>query len=215
MLGILSVTTTASQQHHIGMLNNPLAIRLWLSRGQPPNGRYLDTEPDHQPFNIIPLESSVAAIKLNSLPRRQLQLAVFLFIIGILLFCLFSWLEDISDDPDDWRNIFIATLTIVVMAAIYHAIWKLAHVNDERRYTQHFDLKSRGSYEQPYYLEKLKRDLQRVQNLAAEMEREQMEIFAETHGLTVDELVANLKQTSPGMVDRAVGTDPRRSKDGV
>lgn len=215
MLGILSVTTTASQQHHVGMLNNPLAIRLWLSRGQPPSDRYLDTEPDHQPFNIIPLESSVAAIKLNSLPRRQLQIAVFLFIIGFLLFCLFSWLEGITDAPQDWRNIFIATLAVVVLASAYHAILKIAHVNDERKWTQDFDLKSRGSYEQPYYLEKLKRDLQRVQNLAAEMEREQMEIFAKSHGLTMDELVANLRHTSPGMIDRAVGPEPRNSKECV
>ena len=82
----------------------------------------------------------------------------------------------------------------------------MAHLSDERKWTRDFDLKSRGSYEQPYYLEKLKRDLQRVQNLAEEMEREQMAIYAKAHGLTMEELVANLQKTSPGMVDRAVGT---------
>lgn len=90
VLGIMSVTTATSQQHAVGMLNNPLAIRLWLSRGQAEAGRYLDTERDHQPFNIVPLESSIAAIKLTSLPRRQLQIGVFLFIVGFLIFCLFS-----------------------------------------------------------------------------------------------------------------------------
>ena len=206
ILGILSVTTATSQQNAVGMLNNPLAIRLWLSRGQADVGRYLDTEMDHQPFNIVPLESSIAAIKLTSLPRRQLQIAVFLFIVGFLLFCLFNWLENVTERPSDYRSIFIVTLATAVAFSLYHAVWKMAHLNDERKWTQDFDLKSRGSYEQPYYLEKLKRDLQRVQNLATEMEREQMAIYAKSHGLTVDELVASLKKTSPGTVDRAVGT---------
>ena len=212
VLGILSVTTATSQQHAVGMLNNPLAIRLWLSRGQPEAERYLDTELDHQPFNIIPLESSIAAIKLTSLPRRQLQVAVFLFIVGFVLFCLFSWLEGITDQPSDYRNIFIVTLATALAFSIYHALWKMAHLNDERKRTQDFDLKSRGSYEQPYYLEKLKRDLQRVQNLAAEMEREQMQIYAKAHGLTMDELVASLKKTAPEMVDRAVETSGSLNK---
>ncbi len=204
VLGILSVTTATSQQHAIGMLNNPLAIRLWLSRGQAEAGRYLDTEIDHQPFNIVPLESSIAAIKLTSLPRRQLQVAVFIFIVGFVLFCLLSWLENVTDQPSDYRNIFIVTLATAVAFSFYHAIWKIAHLNDERKWTHDFDLRSRGSYEQPYYLEKLKRDLQRVQNLAAEMEREQMQIYAKAHGLTMDELVASLKNNPPRTVDRAV-----------
>jgi hypothetical protein len=213
VLGILSVTASTSQQHAVGMLNNALAIRLWLSRGQSESGRYLDTELDHQPFNIIPLESSIAAIKLTSLPRRQLQVAVFLFIVGILLFCILSWLEEVTDKPSDYRNLFIVTLATAIVFPGYHLFWKLTHLNDERKRTEDFDLKSRGSYEQPYYLEKLKRDLQRVQNLAAEMEREQMQIYAKTHCLTIDELVANLKHSSPPTVDRAAGPSGRPSKD--
>ena len=207
ILGILSVTTATSQQHAVGMLNNPLAIRLWLSRGQSDTLRYLDTEPDHQPFNIVPLESSIAAIKLTSLPRRQLQVAVFVFVVGFLLFALFSWLEQITDQPSDYRNIFIVTLATAVAFSFYHAILNIAHLNDERKWTQDFDLRSRGSYEQPYYLEKLKRDLMRVQNLAQEMEREQMEIYAKRNGLTMEELLASLKKDGYAeKVDRGVGT---------
>lgn len=213
LLGILSVTTATSQQYHVGMLNNSLSIRLWLSRGQPESGRYLDTEPDHQPFNIIPLESSIAAIKLTSLPRRQLQLAVLMFIVGFLLFCLCSWLQNVTKNPTDYRNIFIVLLAVILFTASYYAFWTLAHINNEQKWTQEFDLRSRGSYELPYYLEKLKRDLQRVQNLAAEMEREQMEIYARDNGLTMDELVAKVKKSSPEMVDRAVGASARLSKD--
>ena len=56
-------------------------------------------------------------------------------------------------------------------------LWTLNHINDERKRTKVFDLRSQGSCKQPYCLEKLKRDLQRVQNLAAEMGQEQMELY--------------------------------------
>jgi predicted secreted protein len=208
ILGILSVTTATSQQYAIGMLNTPLAIRLYLSSGQPVPNRYLDTELNHQPFNIIPLESSLAAIKLNSLPRRHLQGAVFLFVIGILLFYLLLWLQNpvfdnstsSSTTPSSpnsslqSRNIFLTALLTTVVLLTYQFLWSLLHLRDSRKWTTEFDLRSRGSYEQPYYLEKLKRDLQRVQNLAAEMEREQMVVYAKERGLTVDELVENLNK---------------------
>ena len=63
--------------------------------------------------------------------------------------------------------------------------------------------------------DKLKRDLQRVQNLAAEMEREQMELYAQNHGVTVDELMASLKKSDPKspIVDRVTGDGNRLSRD--
>ena len=213
VLGLLSVTTATSQQHHVGMLNNSLAIRLWLSRGQPETGKH---DVDNQPFNFLLLESSIAAIKLTSFPRRMLQFAVLVFLVGFGLYCLFSWLESITPKPSDFRNIFWVFILTVCSFWLYWSCWTLKHINDERKRTNDFELRSRGSYEQPYYLEKLKRDLQRVQNLAAEMEREQMELYAQTHGVTVGELMASLRNSDlkPAiMVDRGAGDGSRLSQE--
>lgn len=204
VLGVLSVTTATSQQHYVGMLNNPLAIRLWLSRGQPETGKH---DADNQPFNILPLESSIAAIKLTSYPRRLLQCAVFIFLVGFGLYCLFSWLENITERPADYRNIFLVFVLTAVSFWLYWSYWTLMHFDDERKRTSDFDLRSRGSYEQPYYLEKLKRDLQRVQNLAAEMEREQMELYAKAHGVTFDQLVDSLRKNDLRSPDTRTGPD--------
>lgn len=192
VLGILSVTTATSQQQAVGMLNNPLAIRLWLSRGQPEPGKHVG----NVPFNILPLEASVPAIKFISLPRHLLQLAVFVFGIGFLLYLLFGWLEEVSLYPTDYRNILLVFLITYGTYVVYHVFWMVMYANDERKRTVDFDLSSRGSYEQPYYLEKLKRDLDRVQNLAAEMEREQMQKYAETHGMTLEELQEHLRRNA-------------------
>ena len=205
VLGVLSVTTATSQQHYVGMLNNPLAIRLWLSRGTPEAGKH---DAENTPFNVLPLKSSIAATKLTSFPRWLLQSAVFVFLVGFGLYCLFSWLENITDKPSDYRNIFWVFILTVCTFWLYWSIWTLNHINDERKRTSDFDLRSRGSYEQPYYLEKLKRDLQRVQNLAAEMERE---LYAKSHGVTIDELLASLKNSDPkSAIGDEVGGRPSR-----
>ncbi|RMZ87041.1 hypothetical protein DV736_g5733, partial [Chaetothyriales sp. CBS 134916] len=212
VLGVLSVMTATSQQNYVGMINNPLSIRLWLSRGQPEVGKH---DADNQPFNILPLESSVAAIKVISFPQRLLQLAVLVFLVGFGLYCLLSWLENITEKPSDFRNIFSVFMLTICMTGLYWATWRLNHINDERKWTKDFDLRHRGSYEQPYYLEKLKRDLQRVQNLAVEMEREQMELYADSHGVTVEELKAGLRKSEvrESMADRSGGNSHRASRE--
>ncbi|RMZ84570.1 hypothetical protein DV737_g1247, partial [Chaetothyriales sp. CBS 132003] len=209
VLGVLSVMTATSQQNYVGMINNPLSIRLWLSRGQPEVGKH---DSDNQPFNILPLESSVAALKVISFPQRLLQLAVLVFLAGFGLYCLFSWLENITEKPSDFRNIFLVFMLTICVTGLYWAAWRVNHINDERKWTKDFDLLHRGFYEQPYYLEKLKRDLQRVQNLAVEMEREQMELYANSHGVTVEELKADLRKSEirPSTVDRSAAGNNRR-----
>ena len=194
VLGILSVKTATSQQQAVGMLNSPLTIRLWLSRGAGDAMKHRE----NQPFNILPLESSVASVKATSYPRHLLQLAVWIFLLGFGLYCLFAWLDNPGGRSSDYRNIFIVFIITLCLSRGYKMFWKAVQTQDARKASLDFDLRSRGSYETPYYLEKLKRDLKRVQDLAAEMEREEMRKYATAHGLSVEAILEDLDKQGLG-----------------
>jgi hypothetical protein len=78
-LGILSVVYASSQQQVIGMLNNPLEIRLWLSRGMVD----LNQRGYGMPYGLFPLESSDAAIMIIAFPSTLLQLAVVIYLCRV------------------------------------------------------------------------------------------------------------------------------------
>jgi hypothetical protein len=164
LLGILSVTFATSQQQQVGILNNPLAIRLWLSRGKTGNDRYTP------PFDTLPLESSVSASKIIAIPRHLLNLSVFLFIVGFGLYLLFSWLNHVSTPPSNYRNIFVTFMVTVGVSGLYYIIWNMLRLYDDLRVTNQFDLRKLGGFPKGSPLHQLRDDLYEMQNKLEERE---------------------------------------------
>jgi hypothetical protein len=121
VFGILSVVSATSQHRVIGLLNGPLALRLWLSKGA--------TEIDHRPggareypspYDSLPLESSTSASLVTQFPGALLNLAVFLYLVGFGLYLIFSWREAVPGSGSDYRNIFIAFIVAVGLSVLYY-----------------------------------------------------------------------------------------------
>ena len=164
LLGILSVTFATSQQQQVGILNNPLAIRLWLSRGKTENDRYTP------PFDTLPLESSVSASKIFAIPKLLLNMAVFLFLVGFGLYLLFSWLYHLSTPASNYRNIFITFMVIAGVFGLYYIIWNMLRLYDDLRVTNQFDLRKLGGFPKGSPLHQLRDDLYEMQNKLDERE---------------------------------------------
>lgn len=96
VFGILSVAATTSQHSLVGLVNDPLEIRLWLGRGRVSfihSGTAQASTAYASPYKDFPLESSVSAFLATQFPRLLLNTAVFLYLTGFCLFLIFSWLE--------------------------------------------------------------------------------------------------------------------------
>ncbi|KAL9111710.1 MAG: hypothetical protein Q9227_003985 [Pyrenula ochraceoflavens] len=157
VLGILSVVFATNQQQNIGMLNNPLAIRMWLSRG-PPRTRY------HSIFDDLPLESSVSAIKITQIPTALLQLAVLVFFVGFGLYLIFSWTENVEAGGSDYRNIFILFVITIAVVLAYYAITSIFRLLDQQTVSSKFDTKRVGLGEgKPLRLRVLEYRLRKLQ----------------------------------------------------
>ncbi|KIX99763.1 uncharacterized protein Z520_04399 [Fonsecaea multimorphosa CBS 102226] len=170
ILGVLSVVFAASQQSDIGMLNKPLDIRLFLSRGKvelEKRRRY------RKPFILLPLESSVAALKQFDLPRFALNMAVLLYIVGLGVYLLYAWLYHVepAGGRDDFRNIFIAFAATVGVVYLYVlGVGALAYA-DSRKRTEDFDLDRTTTFAKPAsqtQLEEWLRALQDMQSMNSE-----------------------------------------------
>ena len=187
ILGILSVVMATSQQTTIGNMNNPVALRLWLSRGAPQevfpprvvpymmrprphwdgakdkwtNAKYCD----HKGFRDLPLESSISALKYIQLPRWLLSFAVILFIVGFGLYWLFLWVESVSPNPVAERNTFIVFLVTVVAFVLYwFALWGARMENDNRKAAE-FDLGTLNTgFTSDTAIKQLEADLDRCQD---------------------------------------------------
>jgi hypothetical protein len=65
-------------------VNNATDLRLWMSRGQVE----LTRREYKPPYRLLPLEGSIWALKLFSLPKVTLNLAVLLYTVGLVsTFC--------------------------------------------------------------------------------------------------------------------------------
>ena len=155
-VGILSVTYATYQQTVIGMMNNAQEIRIWLSCGKADRGPKeartdfwkfiariqggsIEYDP---PYNLFPLESSMAAQMKIQLPNTLLQLAIFLYLTGFGLYVLFAWVEDAIPPSLDYRGIFIVYMITVGLAFSY--FWTLSVFNqvDQQKRQQDFELDS-------------------------------------------------------------------------
>lgn len=191
VLGLASVVTAARQHQTVGMLNSPLDIRLWLSRGRAKSygrflkgivqisqslwsasyGRHTDRKTDEkvdkykdvQGFDRLPLESSISALKATTLPRHLLDLAVLVFLVGFGLYVLFLWLSNIQESGEGHRKVFIVFIVTVGTYAIYDFLIELARILDNDKINSEFNTKALGGFGKPEELLALKKELEEVQ----------------------------------------------------
>jgi hypothetical protein len=166
VLGVLCVFLASSLQQEIGMLNDPTSLRLWMSRG------WVDLHGHkyRNSYGLLPLESSIWALKRSSLPKAVLNVAVLLYIVGFGLYLLFSWLyhADPNGGRDDFRNILITFVICVGTLIMYLIALQTFRALDFQKKDKDFRLKKSWEmgFEKPdsqqdldHWLEKL-RDLQ-------------------------------------------------------
>jgi hypothetical protein len=129
VLGIVSVIVSTSLQQEVGRLNNPLVIRLWLSRGK----MELEKHSYEPLYRLLPLESSVSALKLSEIPGTLLRFAVLLFLAGFGLYLLFSWLNYVEVGGTDHRNIFLVFAIVLSLFCCNYAFWSVSRVLDAQK----------------------------------------------------------------------------------
>ncbi|KAH7391226.1 hypothetical protein BKA64DRAFT_756273 [Cadophora sp. MPI-SDFR-AT-0126] len=130
VLGILSVVSATTHQQAVGILIDPLSIRLWLSRGFT---KHSEKRPYPHPFTELKLDCSVAKQKSVGLPQWSLNFSVALYFIGFGLYFLFRWVENVGDDVLGSRNIFIVYVVLAIVSLIYAMILWVAQSCDEKQ----------------------------------------------------------------------------------
>lgn len=196
VFGILSVLSATSAHSTIGLLNDPLALRLWLSRGSPSlNMQYPN------PYSQLPLESSVSAILTIKLPKALLNLAVFLYLIAFGLYLILSWVEAVPTGNDDYRNVFIAFILCVGLTFVYSSICFFQRVLGAARASHQFQYKRLGvTLEKSPELEALESKLQSFQkksDLAEEIEALTSEMRAVRDDFNIERPVVPVVPTGP------------------
>ena len=179
VLGLASVITAARQHQAVGMLNSPLNVRLWLSRGKPKPYRRLprvraflmaDDNTDEKDdkyyhdktFHDLPLESSISAMKAIALPRHLLDLAVLVFLVGFGLYILFSWLSDV-DEGRTYLNILIVFIVTAGAHKAYDFLVEVARAFDDDKRNDEFSTNTLGGFQEPEKLWALQKKLDEVQ----------------------------------------------------
>jgi hypothetical protein len=160
-LGILSVVYATSQQQTVAMLNSPLEIRLWLSRGR------LDRlQHDYQmPYRLLPLESSVATVKQFGLPSLLLKVAVLLYLVGFGIYILFSWLNNVEQKGSDSRNVFVCFVVTLGVISINQILLTVYGFIDEQKRTKDFSLDRAEDFAKPFSQQQLEAWLKAIQEL--------------------------------------------------
>lgn len=158
VFGILSVTSATSLNQQVGRLNSALDIRLWLSRGK---GRMKHCEP----YSLMPLESSISALKISEIPNLLLNLAVVLFLIGFGLYLLFSWLNHIEQSGIAYRNVFIVFVIAVVVSCLYYFTWVVVRILEAQKRSEEFELIPPEKFQRPSSQQLLQQKLHSVQKL--------------------------------------------------
>ena len=146
LFGILSVVSATSQHRAVGLLNDPTALRLWLSKGLPSAAHSMGgAKAYHPPYDTLPLESSVSASLVTQFPRLLLNLAVFLYLIGFGLYLIFSWREEVPGDSDDYRNIFVVFIVSVGVSIFYYIVCFVNRVFDAAKVSDDFNFQRLGT----------------------------------------------------------------------
>lgn len=155
LLGVLSVMAATQQHLDVGMLNSPIEVRLWLSRGKPKakgrrsggqgaTARYESTKP----FAELPLESSIGALKAVSLPQLLLRLAAFVFTIGLGLWILFQWVFHGEGELGiPWRNVFVAYVCTYGANVLYASLIRISRLADGEKRELEFALGYTGNWD--------------------------------------------------------------------
>jgi hypothetical protein len=166
VFGILSVTSATSLNRQVGRLNSALEVRLWLSRGKP---RVKNCEP----YSLMPLESSISALKISEIPNLLLDLAVVLFLVGFGLYLLFSWLNHVEQSGLAYRNVFIVFVITVGVSCVYYFTWVVVRILDAEKRSEEFELLPPAQFQKPdpqKLLEDKLRSLQQLQELSRDDE---------------------------------------------
>ena len=162
-LGILSSISATSLQRHITYLNDPTAIRLWLSRGA--LDRTYDRRGRPSLFSQLPLESSVSALQVCDRPSILLGLAFALFIIGFGLYLLFLWLYEIDRRGADSRKVFIF-FTCVVCAAVFQKFYvSIDRALEKGLMDRQFNLRPPDTFDKSSEIRDLERKLTQLQSV--------------------------------------------------
>ena len=189
ILGTLSVIKAAGLHQQIGILNSPLAIRLWLSRGRHEaysefifstfipryvtkparksnDGKSTSEDPESEPkssaileFDVLPLESSISALKVIAMPRALLDIALLFFIVGFLLYILLMWVEKVQSRPSDSRNIFIVLLIVTLVYILCDFALKVARALDQAKRDHEFGNTRLGGSDQSDRIAELEAEL--------------------------------------------------------
>ena len=146
LFGIFSVVCATSQHKTIGLLNDPTALRLWLSTGKPSKAHTTRGPKAYPPpYDTLPLESSISAFLAIQFPRTLLNLAVFLYLIGFCLYLVFSWRDQIPDGSSDYRNIFIVFIVCLGLFIIYYGVCFVNRVINAGKAANDFQFKRLGT----------------------------------------------------------------------
>ena len=178
ILGSLSVIKAAGLHQQIGILNSPLFIRLWLSRGRqedysllvlspflprfglksakqptPHNSPSKEPASEAKPsskseFEALPLQSSVSALKLVAMPRALLNVALLFFVVGFLLYVLLMWVEDVNSRPSDSRNTFIVLVIVISIYILCDGVLRAARALDQAKRHRDFGNTRLGGFDQ-------------------------------------------------------------------
>lgn len=140
------------------MMNNAQDIRIWLSCGKADRGLQ-QAETDFwkfvarlqggaieydPPYDLFPLESSMAAQMKIQLPSMLLQLAIFLYLTGFGVYLLFYWVEDASPSHKsaDYQPIFIVYISTVLLILLYFGSLSTFNEVDQQKRQADFELDS-------------------------------------------------------------------------
>lgn len=159
LLGLFAVYFATSMQQTVGLLNNLFYLRLWLSRGSPYPQRL-----DKEPHKYLPLDGSVATLRLLQTPQRLLNLSALLFLVGYGLYLLFSWKYDSHNLGRDYRNAFIVLMAVTGVALLDYVITSVCLLFDAYKRYSEFGIGSQSFDESPMRnkLEHSFNELQRV-----------------------------------------------------
>ncbi|KAH7412553.1 hypothetical protein BKA64DRAFT_331219 [Cadophora sp. MPI-SDFR-AT-0126] len=159
VFGILSVLSATTAHSQIGLLNDPLALRLWLSRGGPPSNIQYP-----EPYSGLPLQSSVSAILVLKLPKALLNLAGFSYIIAFGLYLILSWREAVPTTNDDYRNVLVVFVLCVGLVIVYQNSCFFQRILDDAKASHEFQYRRLGAtLEKSPELEALESQLQSFQ----------------------------------------------------
>lgn len=135
------------------------------------NEKRTEKYPNLEAFRVLPLESSISALKAVTLPRHLLDLSVLLFLVGIGLYELFLWTSRTGPLSIDYRNIFIIFIITLGVYAIYHLALILARSLDEDKRNAEFGTSSLGGFSKPGKLNQLEQELASIQDRRITVEK--------------------------------------------